>query len=141
MMTDTTRRMLIGGAGLASVALIAPALASSPTSVWDRALAAYRMAKANDEAYTAVHIDPPLKGLPPGPVPMAMLDTIPAHVWAESQRLGNVLTHAEDVLMAVPSPHAAAFAFKVLVANDDGRETDEWNAMLAAEAKRFAKGA
>lgn len=142
MMTDTTRRMLIGGAGLASVALIAPALASSPTSAWDRALAAYRAAKADDEAHTAAHIDPPLKGFTPGtPIPKAALDAIPPRVWDEAQRLTEVLSRAEDVLMDIPSPHAAAFAFKVVVAHGDGRETDYWNPMLEAEAKRFAKGA
>lgn len=46
---------------------------------------------------------------------------------------------AEDVLMAIPSPDPAAFAFKYLVAHGDGRETDCWNAMLEAEAARFAE--
>lgn len=118
-----------------------PAAAPSPTATWDRAAAAYRAAKANDDAYTAAHIDPPLKGLPPGPIMSAATDTIPACVWDEAQELCEELTHAEDTLMDLPSPHAAGFALKYLVAYGDGRETDCWNTMLAAEAIRFAKEA
>jgi len=46
---------------------------------------------------------------------------------------------AEDALMATPSPDAAAFAFKYVVAHGNGRETDDWNDMLEAEAVRFAQ--
>ncbi|USU09977.1 hypothetical protein NF700_06880 [Sphingomonadaceae bacterium OTU29MARTA1] len=113
----------------------------SAAATWDSAVAAYRAAKANDDAYTAAHIDPPLRGLPPGPIMSAATDTIPACVWAEAQRLCEELTHAEDTLMDLPSPHAFGFAMKYLVAHGDGRETDCWNTMLAAEAIRFAKEA
>lgn len=44
---------------------------------------------------------------------------------------------AEEALMAVPSPDAAAFALKYLIAHGGGRQTDCWTAMLDSEAKRF----
>lgn len=46
---------------------------------------------------------------------------------------------AEDVLMAIPSPDASAFAFKFMVAKGGGRETDCWDAMLEQEALLFAR--
>lgn len=54
-------------------------------------------------------------------------------------RLGDARYAAEDVLMAIPSPDASAFAFKYLVAHGGRRETDCWNEMLDTEAKRFTE--
>jgi hypothetical protein len=51
-----------------------------------------------------------------------------------------VRSAAEDALMAIPSPDAAAFAFKHIVAHGEGRQTDCWNTMLANEARQFAEG-
>lgn len=46
---------------------------------------------------------------------------------------------AEEALMEIPSPDAAAFAFKFLVAKGGGRHTDCWDDMLETEAKRFGQ--
>lgn len=57
---------------------------------------------------------------------------------AEMEQLDDALAAAEDALMATPSPDAAAFALKYRIAKGGGRETGCWDAMLDAEAERFA---
>lgn len=48
-------------------------------------------------------------------------------------------SNAEDALMAIPSPDAAAFAFKFLIAHGGRRGTDCWNGLLEREAFAFAQ--
>lgn len=117
------------------MAEIAPFLAPAVDwQAWDNAKAVYVAARAEEVAYDAEHCSIPDKD----PNRSAMIQAIPASVWAESERLGQVVSDAEDAVMDIPSPDAAAFAFKCRIAHGDGRETDCWNAMLDAEAKRFA---
>jgi hypothetical protein len=117
------------------MAEIAPFLAPViDRQAWDDAKGIYVAARAEEVAYDAEHCSIPDKD----PNRSAMIQAIPAPVWAESERLGQMVSDAEDVLMDIPSPNAAAFAFKCRIAHGDGRETDCWNAMLDAEAKRFA---
>lgn len=100
---------------------------------WTAAAAAYVAAKKADDDYAVEHFGhitnknatPAIRALPP-----AVLD--------QAALLENAKSDAEDALMAIPSPHAAGFAMKYLVAKGDGRETDCWNAMLEDEAERFA---
>jgi hypothetical protein len=75
----------------------------------------------------------------------AYVDALAAERAADATRNGALADactekrcEAEDVLMAISSPDAAAFALKCRIAHGDGRETDCWNEMLDAEAKRFA---
>jgi hypothetical protein len=117
---------------------IAPFLAPEvDREAWDVAKAAYTAAKAIEAAFDAENCSIP-DNIPDGPERTAAFNTIPASIWDESQRLGDIVSDAEDVLMDIPSPDIAAHFFKRLVAHGDGRETDCWNAMLDAEAKRFA---
>ncbi|GGE74988.1 hypothetical protein [Sphingomonas prati] len=62
---------------------------------------------------------------------------IPGDIEERSDALMNARFAAEEALMSVPAPDAAAFAFKYLVAYADGREAHQWDAALAAEAARF----
>jgi hypothetical protein len=117
---------------------VAPFLAPEiDRKAWDDAKAAYTAARATEVAFDAEHCSIPA-GLPVGPELTAALNAIPASAWDESQRLGDIVSDAEDELMAIPSPDVAAHFFKRLVAHGGGRETDCWNDMLDAEAKRFA---
>jgi len=120
------------------IANVAPFLAPAvDRQAWDNAKAVYVAARAEEVAYDADHCSIPDKD----PNRSAMIQAIPASVWAESERLGQVVSDAEDAVMDIPSPDAAAFAFKCRIAHGDGRETDCWNDMLDAEAKRFAEEA
>lgn len=67
----------------------------------------------------------------------AAIDAIPAAAWSESERLSEVISDAEDVVMDIPSPTLADFAFKFLIAHGGGRDVDCWDKMLEAEALRF----
>jgi hypothetical protein len=57
---------------------------------------------------------------------------------AELERLGDLRSAAEDLLMECPSPDASAFATKYLVAHAGGRDIDAWGAIFEAEARQFA---
>ncbi len=88
--TQTTRRALIGGAGLASVALIAPAIAAATTPVqvassadWDRTFAVYERARLAADATE----------------------------WALKE--SDAECEAWQVLMDTPAPHAAALHWKL----------------------------
>lgn len=89
MATQTTRRALIGGAGLASVALIAPAIAAAtPVQVassadWDRTFAVYERARLAADATE----------------------------WALKE--SDAECEAWQVLMDTPAPHAAALHWKL----------------------------
>lgn len=90
MTTQTTRRALIGGAGLAGVALIAPAIAAATTSAvpvssadWDRNFAAYERTRL---AADATGWD-----------------------FKESDAEGD----AWQILMDTPAPHAKALHWKL----------------------------
>ena len=90
MATQTTRRALIGGAGLAGVALIAPAIAAATTSTlavssadWDRNFAAYERTRLAADATE----------------------------WALSE--SDAECDAWQVLMDTPAPHAAALHWKL----------------------------
>jgi hypothetical protein len=92
---------------------------SNTAPAWERAKAEYLAAKAALDAYD---------------------DGVPGNDDKEADRLTDVRSAAEDALMAIPSPDAAAFAFKHIVAHGEGRETNCWNTMLSNEAQRFAQG-
>ncbi len=97
MTTDTTRRMLIGGAGLASVALIAPAVAASVTAVaanteWTKAVAAWNAAHAEVARLNAV----------PGGASDEAMD-------AAVDQEGAAVRH----LAALPAPDRAAVGVKI----------------------------
>lgn len=113
------------------------AVAKVASHDWTSALAAYRAAKVELDAYDAEHIAVPAH-LPIGPERSAAVDRVPARIWAESQRLLDIVSDAEDILMDISAPTPAAFAFKYLVAHGGGRETDCWDHMLETEAKRFS---
>jgi len=125
MTTQTTRRALIGGAGLAGVALIAPAItvAANPqinsTTAWDAAFAEYQATVANCERCE----------------------------WSfESTDIENV---AWRKLMAVPAPHAKALHWKLdyLFGNhaDEDGYCASWRAdivaFVVADAERLSGGA
>jgi len=99
---------------------------------WRAALKAYRAARSDEVAHDLA------TGIEAWRAALDMADTIAPEVWAESERLQDLTADAEDALMAIPSPSAGAFAFKCLIAKGDKRETDCWDEMLEAEAKRFA---
>lgn len=125
MTTQTTRRALIGGAGLAGVALIAPAIAATTnppinsTAAWDAAFAEHQATVANCDRCE----------------------------WSfESTDIENVAWHK---LMAVPAPHAKALHWKLDYLF--GSPTDEdgycasWRsdivALVVADAERLSGGA
>ena len=144
MTTQTTRRALIGGAGLAGVALIAPAMASlAPPSVasmrdrsaWDAALKrfeaeahAYRDAEAhftNIETQYFAH-----KTESGGD----------AYDVAQTEMLdcsGRVCAEVR-ALAALPAPDTAAVLIKAQVALDSGLiGNDDLAAMVANDLRRF----
>lgn len=102
------------------------------TTQWEAALTAYRTARSDEMAYDIA------SGIEAWSETPDATDVIAPEVWAESHRLQDITDDAQDALMDIPSPSASAFAFKYLIAKGDGRETDCWDKMLEAEAKRFA---
>jgi len=102
------------------------------TQQWDAALAAYRAARAEHEAYYQSYWLPAHEAEKAGgpPVPQPIADKI--------ERLMDVTSACESALMVIPSPHSMAFATKYLIAHGDGREAEAWDDMLEVEAKRFA---
>ncbi|WCT75013.1 hypothetical protein PQ455_07295 [Sphingomonas naphthae] len=106
---------------------------------WIAVKLAYLSAAYAERAFDSAHINVcGFRDLPIGPERSALVEAVPGGVWGESQRLQDVRTDAEDRLMAIPSPDAAAFAFKFLVARAQGRGADGWDAMLEAEARGLA---
>lgn len=86
-------------------------------SEWDEALAEYEAAVEDD------------KGISAADKVRSVSDDAPSQ---------DRISKAEDALMAIPSPDAAAHAIKHLIAHGGGRETDCWDAMLEIEARRFS---
>lgn len=144
MTTHTTRRALIGGAGLAGVALIAPAMASlAPPSVasmrdrsaWDAALKrfeteahAYRDAEGHfsniETQYFANKTE--AGGMAYDVAQTDMLDCS-GRVCAEVRALA-----------ALPAPDAAAVLIKAQVALDSGLiGNDDLAALVANDLRRF----
>ncbi len=110
MTTHTTRRALIGGAGLAFVAsglavtsqAKGAALPAVDRTAWDRAFKAMTIATAEDDANAAgfdVLYD------------VANKDTQTA-LYAEFERLGEVRYEATWALFAMPAPDHAALLWK-----------------------------
>lgn len=88
MTAQTTRRALIGGAGLAGVALIVPAIATATAAVassadWDRTFAAYERAR------------------------------LAADVTGWALKESDAECEAWQVLMDTPAPHAKALHWKL----------------------------
>jgi hypothetical protein len=117
MTTHTTRRALIGGAGLAALGAVAAALPKTPTiaavpiaqappsvdrATWDKVFKAMMIATAEDDAFT-VGFDERFKTADK-PTQIA-LD-------AEFERLGEVRYEATWALFAVPAPDRAALLWK-----------------------------
>jgi hypothetical protein len=105
------------------------------TPTWDEAKSRYLAARRAELAYDAEHILPVTKGAKSGP---STAPPIPLELWLGSERLMDLRSDAEDVLMDIPAPDVNAFVFKVLIAKSDGRETDCWDELLAREGRRFA---
>jgi hypothetical protein len=55
----------------------------------------------------------------------------------QGDRIDRELVDAENDLMAMPSPHPEAFAFKVLMLHGEARDREDWSEILADEARRF----
>ena len=109
------------------------------SGAWTAAVAAYLEARRAELAFAAVHINPTIPAsLPIGPERSQAVDAIAPEIWEQSQRLTDICGAAEDVLMAIEAPDASGLAFKLLVARHDERAADGWDAMLMAEALRFA---
>lgn len=100
---------------------------------WTAAAAAYVAAKRADDDYAAEHF-----GHITNENATSSLRALPPAVLDQAALLEAAKSDAEDALMAIPSPHAAGFALKYLVAFGGGRETDCWDVMLEAEAARLA---
>ncbi len=105
-----------------------------PTNNWRHAAEAYLVAKEAEHAYD----NGPYADAIRAADAQGEMATFDERLTQESDRLTDIRAAAEDALMAIPSPDAASFAFKYLVARGSGRETDCWDAMLEAEATRFA---
>ncbi len=144
MITQTTRRALIGGAGLAGVALIAPAMASvvppraasmPDRPAWDAALKrfeteahAYRDAEAHftriEAQYFAHKTDAGGEAYD-----LAQTDMLDCS--------GRVCAEVR-ALAALPAPDAAAVLIKAQVALDSGLiGNDDLAAMVANDLRRF----
>ncbi|NML88732.1 hypothetical protein HHL26_06580 [Sphingobium sp. TB-6] len=100
---------------------------------WNRRLAAFDEARAADIAHAK------LRGIDWSST-KEQLDAGYANaskeVLEEDDRLGEVACQAEDALMEWPSPDAAAFALKVLLAHD--RNIGRYEEIIHEEAKRFS---
>ncbi len=107
---------------------------------WLSSLNAYNAAREAERAWDAETISPHFLGIEPENVTKwrAASEPITPAMWAESERLMDVRCQAEEALIACPSPDAAAFALKYLIAHSDGRETDCWDEVLEAEARLFS---
>ncbi len=110
MMTHTTRRALIGGAGLVAVAgslaitsqARGAALPAVDRAAWDRAFKAMTIATEEDDA-NAAGFD--------ALYDVADKDTQTA-LYAEFERLGEVRYEATWALFAIPAPDHAALLWK-----------------------------
>lgn len=107
---------------------------------WERRLTAFDAARATEQAYDDIHINPHFEGVDPDDREawLVAAAAITTEMWQETERLQELREEAEDFLMDWPSPDAKAFAFKYLVGHGNGRETDGWDEMLEAEALRFS---
>ena len=101
-------------------------------SRWEALLASYRAARAAEDDYAERVWEPAWEAREPG------TNKVEDSIDAELERLGDLRSAAEDLLMECPSPDASAFATKYLVAHAGGRDIDAWDAMLEAEARQFA---
>ena len=112
-------------------------LSLEPSAEWCALAAAYYKARAEEEAYEREFcaFD---RTLPVGPERAAALDAIPKEHWDGVQRFADVRADAEDALLKMPSPTAQAFALKVLICNEEGRDLND--PVLEAEAKQFVAG-
>lgn len=121
MSTQTTRRALIGGAGLAAVVAMAPAVAvkaAPSTAAWDAAFVEYQVAAQN----------------------------CIAREW--SWEATDIENAAWRKLMDVPAPHAKALHWKLNYLFGDNADEDgycaSWRsdivALTVADAKRLAGG-
>lgn len=100
--------------------------------------AAYETAKAAEDAYDAEHVDRFITVDEIGPERNAQIKAIPDEVWTESSRLQEIRFDAEDAVFGLPSPDAAGFALKVLIARGEGRENNGYDDQLEEEARRFS---
>lgn len=71
------------------------------SAVWDRALSAYRTAKVDFDAFAQIHDR------------RYAADTLSWHIGRRMDDLGDRLTEAEGILMALPAPDAAALRWKM----------------------------
>ncbi len=99
---------------------------------WTEARAAYLAAKTAEDEYDRDFYMPAFHRCDAGG------DSIPGDIETEIDRLQNLRHDAEGVLMDIPAPDAAGFAFKYLIARGDGRDANGWDGLLEREAKRFA---
>ncbi len=56
----------------------------------------------------------------------------------EMERLDEIFSAAEDRLLKTRSPDAAAFCFKYMIVNREGRDLDAYDDILLAEARQFS---
>lgn len=134
--TQSTRRALIGGVGLAGIALIAPAIAATPATAgraeWEAALARRDAAwsewdarmTAFDRAATAYFADKT-------PVNDAEYD----RAEAEEGRFCNLDSEARLALNATPAPDTVAAIYKL-------EEAIKWHlptSFAVADLRRLAK--
>jgi hypothetical protein len=109
-------------------------------NAWAALRAEYEAALTAERAHDVTRITPEIEALPCGPKRTAALAALGSDFWDEGERLQDARCAIEDPLMDTPSPDAAAFAFKFLVAFGRGRDGGPWAEMLEEEAKRFAFG-
>lgn len=112
---------------------------TSSNARWEELRDSYTAALIAEGSYCGANIDQHLPDdLPIGPERNAAVDTISAAVWTEAERLQEIRCAFEDELLTTPSPHAAAFALKVLICRGNGRDLNGLDEMLEAEAREFA---
>lgn len=124
-------------AAAADAARLAKEACGTTSSGWSKLLEAYQKAKATEDNYSRVHIDP---YYPEDLTPEQRRNAgneISRDVWDEIKRLADIRSDAEEPLMAHPSPDATAFARKFLIAYGDERDANHWNDMLVEEASWF----
>jgi len=109
-------------------------------SPWPALLATYSAARDEETSWDQDHMSPHFVGVDHEDVAAwrKAAEPISQDMWEKSERLMEVRCEAENALMAYPSPNAEAFALKYVIAHGNGRETDHWDEMLEAEAKRFS---
>jgi hypothetical protein len=133
MYTDTTRRALLGGAGLASVALIAPAApaAMAPTSnsaEWDAAKSIVEREARRDAALDARHSVACADG--------TITDALEQE-WSDST---DILCTAQDALFATLAPNLLAVEWKLQMLADRDLIDDDLSAQLLADMRHLRSG-